>query len=500
MHALDTPEVRRRGLLAERVWSGAWIVASLVPAIFLLRLFALTLYSVPESDDFCFSFTNLQSGFFATIGIFYQTVIGRIVPLALMQVPAAISGATGIDYFICYVATLAVIQLLFAAAIIFLTFRWWPHRSIPQKVCFALALAATILSGAAGLGEMLYWLPGVACYVVPGTIVVLVLAEFVRTAENGKKITLASTCMLAMGCFVASLCNEFTPPWLIGLVLGSLVVRRHFGHDLQIREHALVGCAALIGFAVLLVAPGNAIRLAQFPIAREVGHSAKEALIYSISVLGRFFAEPAILPWLVFVLFFTVAQKEADEVPSRNRRILAALIPVFCLACGYLAYFTHQYATGIRLVTRAQNEAVILLACGLTMSVMLLARAYQDSIRRMIVAMVPGRRDSFIASAIAIVLVAMLIPALHYSKTSKLLRSEQNSFHTFWLESMARHAALSLSTEENLVVAKHSVLPMALMAGDLTADPTRLPNDCVARFYHKKTIVIEPSTMASAKR
>jgi hypothetical protein len=134
------------------------------------------------------------------------------------------------------------------------------------------------------------------------------------------------------------------------------------------------------------------------------------------------------------------------------------------------------------------------------MSVMLLARANQDAIRRMIVDIVPGQRGSFVGSAIPIVVVAMLIPALHYSKTSKLLRSEQTSFHTFWLESMARHAALSLSTEENLVVAKHSVLPVALMAGDLTADPTRLPNDCVARFYHKKTIVIEPSTMASAKR
>lgn len=491
MHGSDTPEVRRKSLLTERIWSGMWIFASLVPAVFLLRLLGLTLYSIPESDDYCFSYMNLQSGFFATIAVFYGSIIGRIVPIALMQAPAAMSGSTGIDYFICYVATLAILEILFVAAMVFLSFRLWPHSSIPKKIFFGIALAAAILSGAASLGQMLYWLPGVACYVVPGTIVVLVLAEFVQTAENGTRMTPASTCMLAVGCFVASLCNEFTPPWLIGLVIGSWLVRRHLRSDLQTREHLIVGCAALLGFAILLLAPGNAIRWAQFPIAREIGHSAKEALVYSISVLGRFLAQPAILPWLIVVLLFTVAEKEANEVRSRNRRVLAALLPVFCLACGYLAYFTHQYATGIRLVPRAQNQAIILLVCGLTMSVMLLARAYHDSIRQILVNMVPRRRESLIGSAIPVLAVVILIPALHYSKTSKLLRSEHSSFQTFWLESMARHAALSLSKEQDLVVEKHSVLPSALMAGDLTADPTRLPNDCVARFYHKKTLVIK---------
>jgi hypothetical protein len=157
MHTLATGEAPR---FAGLVRWGVCILATLVPIIFLLRLFALTLYSIPESDDFCFTYSNLTNGFAGTVWSFYQNAIGRIVPLVLMQVPAAISGVTGIDYFITYVATLASFEIGFAAAMVFVAFRLWPQGSIPQNVCFAAALAATILSGVPSLREMLYWLPG----------------------------------------------------------------------------------------------------------------------------------------------------------------------------------------------------------------------------------------------------------------------------------------------------------------------------------------------------
>jgi hypothetical protein len=493
MHAPTTPHIRRSNLLAERFRLGMWIFASLVPIIFLFRLFVLTLYSVPESDDFCFSYLNLKNGFAETTLIFYQTIIGRIVPVVLMQVPAAISGATGIDYFLCYVATLAGLEICFAAAIVFLAFRLWPRASIVQKACFGAAFAAAILGVVPSLREVLYWLPGVACYTLPGIIVMLVLGEFVQTAENGTRFTPAGTTMLAIGCFVASLCNEFTPPWLIGLVLCSLSVRWVFQNDLQIKEHATIGGAALIGFLILLLAPGNAVRIGQFPLAGNFGHSVKEAFLYSISKLIHLFAEPVTVSWIIAVIIFTVAQPEPAKVSARNRCILAALVAIFCLACGYLAYFTHQYATGLPLAARAQNETVILFVFWLTISVALLARAFRDPIRSLALGMMPGQRD-FAAVTAPIVLSAIFILPLYYSKTSKLLRSEQASFHTFWLESMERNARLTLSTEENLVIAKHNVFPTALMGGDITDDPSRLPNDCIARYYGKRSVVLAPLT------
>ena len=68
----------------------------------------LTFYAVPEHDDFCFSYMNLQHGFAETIAIFYKTISGRILPLFLMQVPAGMNDASGVDFFMCYVATLSL--------------------------------------------------------------------------------------------------------------------------------------------------------------------------------------------------------------------------------------------------------------------------------------------------------------------------------------------------------------------------------------------------------
>jgi Family of unknown function (DUF6056) len=335
---------------------------------------------------------------------------------------------------------------------------------------------------------MLYWLPGVTCYTLPGVIVVLVLAEFLKTAENGSNIAPPATFALASGCFVAALCNEFTPAWLLGIVICSLVIRKIFRRDLQIKEHTIIGAATLIGFSIVLLAPGNGVRISQQSMAGDFSHSVKEALVYSISNLQRFVGQPATVPWLVLVAVFTLSQPKPVSVSGRNRMLLAALVVIFCLACGYLAYFTHQYATGLRLVARAQNEATILLMAGLTLSVAVLARTFRETS----LFVVPRLTIYLPRSTFPVLLTAVLTLPIYFGKTAKLLRSEQNSFHTFWLESMERNARLTLSTEANLTVTRHVVFPTALMGGDVTDDPRHLPNDCIARFYEKKTVVASP--------
>ncbi|XUJ34939.1 hypothetical protein ACQ5SK_03315 [Bradyrhizobium japonicum] len=61
--------------------------------------------------------------------------------------------------------------------------------------------------------------------------------------------------------------------------------------------------------------------------------------------------------------------------------MLALGIVATCLACCYFEYFTHRYATGFRLVERAQNQALILLLFGLMLSVRLLVRAHRTQLR-----------------------------------------------------------------------------------------------------------------------
>ncbi|WP_407118297.1 hypothetical protein [Bradyrhizobium sp. LMG 9283] len=91
--------------------------------------------------------------------------------------------------------------------------------------------------------------------------------------------------------------------------------------------------------------------------------------------------------------------------------MLAAGIILLCLTCCYFEFFAHAYSTGIRLVERAQNQALVLLLFGTTLAAAMLARVWRPNL-------VP-------ATPMAPVLLAGLVGAsLVFSPAGRLLRTE----------------------------------------------------------------------------
>lgn len=477
-------------------WSILWLLASLVPLQFLARLLAVTLYSMPASDDYCLAYLNSAGGFLWATEIWYRTAVGRIVPLLLIQLPAALGRATGLDYFITYVAVLIGIQICFVAATLLFARRLWPRASLPQIIFIGTAMTAVVLSNVPNLRELLYWLPGTACYAVPAAILLPVFATFFRSAESRTRMTPAEVSMLSVGCFVAALCNEFTPAWLLGLVLGSVAFRVAFWRDkVQLGAHAIIGASTLAGLAILLLAPGNSVRMGMFPAAGDLSHSFSEAFKLIITDLKTFAYDRRILAWLIVVLVFTSIQPPPARKGVREKLLLAVLASMFSLACTYFAIFTAEYSMGGGLPPRSQNQTIILLGAGLTISAALLVRAFQSW--RLSGSVASPAKAGLVSQAIAAVMLgAVLIFPLSNSPTTKLLQSEQASFRTFWLEGMARHAQLSLATEDSFVLASHTVLPTVLSAGEIGDKPDRLPNDCIAQFYGKKAVIVQPTVKA----
>jgi uncharacterized protein DUF6056 len=476
----------------------AWTVVVVVPAVFILKLLGLALYAIPDSDDFCFFHANDLHGIFGSVSVFYSSVIGRITPLLLMQLPAVLRTSTGIDLFICYVLIIFAFMVAFVAAMIFLARRIHPDTTPLQQIALGLAFAAVLASEAPSLHQMFYWLPGVACYMVPAAIVVLVFAELINATEDGVHLSRASTALMAFGGLVAAMCNEFTAVWLIGVVSCSLLARWVFGQRLQVNAHVWIGLATVAGLAVVLSAPGNSVRMSQFPMARDFSNSLKEAFLFGLVGLGRLFREPATATWLLFVVLATTALPQPNYVSSRNRKFLAVGVALIGLGGAYFGYFVHQYATGIRLVERAQNEVLVFVLFSLTMSAALFARAYRDQIGKLVSAL--PLSSSGMGFAVPLIFGASLAIALHYSKVGMQIRSEGDGSSVFWLESMERHARLTLSPEQRLVVAQHTAHPTTLMSSDVTDNPGRLPNDCIARFYQKESIVAGSAGTPSVQR
>lgn len=470
---------------------GAWILACSVPGAFLAHLVGVTLYAIPESDDFCLSYQNAVSGFVETTRLWYLNAVGRVVPLLLIQIPAAISSAFHLDYFLSYTATLGVLELGLAAAAVVMAYRLWPLARAWQNVFMAAALLATILARLPSLREMLYWLPGVTCYTLPGVIVAIVLIEFARAAEDATPISPRAAVALAVAGFVASLCNEFTPAWLVGLLLCSLGFRALFRQNLQLATHAIIGAVALSGFLIMLFASGNTVRMAQFPLSGDIGRSIREGFVDWKYYPGLLRSGWPL--WLLVVVIFSASQK-AVQAPAARRLCLAVLIPVFTLACAWLAHFVAQYSTGSPLATRAQNQVMMLLVVGSTIGAALLGRTVRSVMPLPILTSLEERFRTPSSVVLAVLLGALMVPLLNNSMTAWLLRSERDALRIFWLESMARHAQLSLSNEPDATVARHSAAPTTLLGEDVHDDPTRLPNDCIARFYGKQSVKLAVPT------
>jgi hypothetical protein len=468
-----------------------WYAAASIPVVLLLCLFALTSYGIPESDDFCLSSLYQENGFVGAIVHFYYALSGRVAPLFLIQLPAAIHRATGIDFLTSYAAMLAALMLLLFAGMLYFSARLSTGSSAARTVFLAAGLSAVMLSEMPSLRELLYWLPGVTCYTIPGIILVIVLNELVRSAETGDRLTPTMTGFLAAGCFIASLCNEFTPVSLVALVLGSLVFRAFNRMPLQAPEHAVIAGAALLGFLIVIAAPGNTVRMAQFPAAGLLFHSLAEAFRYAFSNLMKLMARPVVPAWLIVVTLYVATEPAPAAASAARRRWLAAAVLLFCLGSGYLAYFAHEYSTGLRLSERAQNQMVMLLVCALTISTVMLARASRDWLRLQLSRGIPQQIGPPSVAVPLIIAVALLLPTLYFSKTARLIRFEQATFQTFWNESVDRHQRLGRPTPMDIVAPPHTVLPTILMGGDITDVPDRLPNDCIARFYGKKSLVVE---------
>ena len=224
----------------------------------------------------------------------------------------------------------------------------------------------------------------------------------------------------------------------------------------------------------------------QLPGGRHGISSVFQALSDSLIGLGHFLAEPAIIVWLAAVgLFALTGPDRTTQAPSRSKDLALDTIAI-CLACCYFEYFAHRYATGMRLVERAQNQALILLLFGSTLGIKLLVEASRPQLRKRIAS--SSFRGLLDPVGMPASLSLLTIVSLWLSSTGTQLRAQWPDLYPYWRESVERHALLTTSPDQVVMVSRHKWTPSLLMTSDLTGNADRLPNDCIARYYNKSAV------------
>jgi hypothetical protein len=470
----------------KRVHITLFLAASVLPLLVLFRLAVTALYASPETDDFCFSYHYAVDGLFGTVALFYKIAIGRILPMVILTLPAILSRAIPLDMFIVYPLMMVGFLLAFIAVSASVCNRLWPTIPGALLLFLSVTFAATVGVNAVSFREMFLWLPGIACYLVPAAMVLIVLIELTVGALAGAQLSTRQIAVLGALCFLAATCNEFTPVWIMA-VIGISFATRGFA---EFRSHAILGVCTLAGFLVLLAAPGNLVRMSLYPAGGRIWASIDSAINYFAFDLMILIGQPNIIAWLAIVAIISIFVISPKPVRLRPVAVASIGIPALFLLCSFITWFIAYYATGELLALRARNEIEVFIIASLTISV--------ASIARFAGQFLPSRPLQM--QTAGIILSALLCQHLLGSPTMAILKTERPTFNTFWLESVHRHASMSLSKSNDIVVPNRTVRPSLLMQEDLTENPARLPNDCVAAFYGKKSVVMRALPVSQTQR
>ncbi|MBR0791459.1 hypothetical protein JQ631_20475 [Bradyrhizobium manausense] len=471
--------------------SSAWLLVCVGPFIFLTFLILLALYGAPEHDDFCFAYQNVRDGFVQTLLAFYTGLSGRIVALLIIQIPAAIAKATGSSILPAYAATLIAFAILFVAGSAFAMVRMWPNvRGLPLLVLM-LGFPAAIAGATPSAHDLLYWLPGLACYVPPGLVTILILGECVCAIDRERQFSIQATAWAVAGGFLAATCNEFTAVWLVAILAASLLARHIFDQKLQVGHHVAIGAAAAIGWLFVAAAPGNGHRMAAVGGSWNVVFAITEGFKFSLTGLRTLLLSPSLIGWLLAVMAISAATPAPEKQDPRREKWLAAGIAALVLGACYFEYFLHQLITGAHLVDRAQNEALILIIFGFTLCTSLLARVYRPQLRRKL--SLGGSSISLDKPVWPLLLAAIIAISLYFSTTGSRVRREMATFDLFRQEAIARDRLLASRPDQVVEVPKHRWKPSTLIDADVTDNI-----GCVAMYYHSKELIpVDPPSGSS---
>jgi hypothetical protein len=155
----------------------------------------------------------------------------------------------------------------------------------------------------------------------------------------------------------------------------------------------------------------------------------------------------------------------------------------------FTSYFIGTYSTGDVLALRARNEVVAVATVVFAISIVSVVQAVAGAVLQF-----QKREMPRTAMVLALLLAAYgtsLIRAIREAPTYSLLNEEWPQLAQYWRESSARNDLLSTTQETDVVVPRRTVTPRLLIGDELKeTTPYQLPNDCIARFYGKKTVLL----------
>lgn len=458
-------------------WAG-WLVV-LLAVLGVLPFVLLSLYAHPSADDWYMAADTLDKGFWKSNVDFYFGLTGRFFSSALLFMnPILLS----MDAFKFY--SMGLVLGLVASAH-WAVGAWFPRTSELWRWLLAIMMSVMFFWSMASPAQGLYWGTGSAGYTVPG-ITSLCLAALlgVRSLDDPhwrpSGLRLVGVALLALA---TTGCTEVAMAMLFVHVVALNGMFLRFQRKLSPPLLVLL-VATLIGVAIVVLAPGNAVREAWYQ--NDVHHRLVPSLLMALKLgLKQIAVWLAYAPIFLFSLVALTVWPAMPRVSLRHGWEMVAVSSALIVCTVVGGFFLGTWSMGAVIPLRAVNLVLLFFIVDwlvLLAGVVTLLRCYEVEI---------PRAGAFLSACAFCIFCAGMLSSNNNLKTA-WQDLVSGSAAQYGRESTLRYAMIRSSDQPNVMLPALRARPRSLFFNDLTTDPTNWRNVGCSRFFQKGSVALLP--------
>lgn len=462
-------------------------LAAVAPALLVLVLAVYFIfYSYPQADDYTRAGEVRRMGVLNALRYDYLHWTGRWVAVAV-SAAAERSGHFAAKYpflLLGIFALLGVSAHLFLSTVLELPARG--ARAFVLTVCFL----GLYWSGAPAPGETFYWLCAAVEYHCAVALGLLVLTMLIRSSRGGRRPVATGACLASLA-LIATGCHELTALALCA-ILGVGTARAFRARASGRWVWGAVTLAAIAGFLVVALAPGNQIRSDYFPQRGSLPLTLRTAATWAAEVLPWWLIDPKLWGATLLAIVLLRAGILRPAWAAAGGAAWRLAIPLGCLTLLALMFAAPPWAMGLKGPDRLLDEAYFLFLLGwfLTLVAWFAAPSRIPPIRR--------------ALTVPMTLIGLVLwgGGLLCANNTRIAVSDVGPTTAVWRREMVARGQQIRSAvsrgERDVRVSKLSARPGIYPFLELTLDPANFINLAVAHYYGARSIVLVEANQPAA--
>lgn len=320
----------------------------------LARYLWLACYVHPYADDLSYAFVGMRSDLPDRLVLEYRFWNGRYFSnILVLRGPMVLGWEAGLPLY-RVVPVLLLLATWWAAGHALRTF-FGEGLSRADVALGGLFLLLVFLNAMPDLSEGFYWYTGAVTYQLPNILSLLLAAAWCRHIRSGWRSPPWRYAWMALLTVVIAGCDEQHMALLVlAYVALTIAWRKATGRWDVLAAGFLV--LAVLCFAIVALAPGNAVRAAHFAAKHQLLHTLLHAIMQTGRFIGTWLFITMVLPASVL---FLVWFRRSGNIPAwcRMDRWVALAIPV---AVVFISMVLPYWSTGMLGQYRTVNAALFL--------------------------------------------------------------------------------------------------------------------------------------------